>query len=817
MAAPSSKPIDPRELSDIFYALVEHSFAAIYVIQDFGFVYANPQTARLLGYDLATLTSGKVALDALVAPEDWPRVREGIARRQRGDEGAARYRFRAQHRDGHLLNVEIFTAPAIFRGRPAVMATLLDLSEQLVVEHDLEEQIHFMEQLLDAIPSPIFYKDSALRYAGCNLAFAQAHGKRKDEIIGKGVYDIAATPLADRYDLADRELLEAGGTQEYLAQVRFASGQLHDVKFTKAVYCARNGEVQGLVGVMLDVTDLKYNEEQLHLAARVFETTREAIVITDARGNILRVNNAFAEITGWNETEVLGRTPSFLKSGRHGADFYADLWCEVLRRGSWRGEIWNRRKNGEIYPARLSISATRDGRGNITHFIAISTDISQHKEAEARINHLAHYDALTGLPNRAFLQEQLGQLLAGANPLPLALMLLDLDRLKQINDSLGHAAGDSVIQAMAERLGRMMGPRDVICRHLGDQFALLFAEVADSREAKRIAERLLAAVLAPIELGERQLALSASIGIGLFPGDGDNAAALLRNTDTALHHAKTEGRNTFQFYRAEMNAASLERLVFEQSLRQALARGEFALYYQPQVALADGHLIGTEALLRWQHPELGLVAPSRFIALAEETGLIVDIGRWVLEQACRQTAAWSQAHGASLRVAVNLSAVQFQSVDLVGVVEAALAAAGLPPAQLELELTESMLMRDADQASTMLHRLKTLGIQLAIDDFGTGYSSLAYLRHFPLDTLKIDRSFVLEMEQDRSAVAIIDSVIALSRSLGLATVAEGVETKGQRDLLRERRCDIGQGFLFSKPVSADELEAGLADGFWGLR
>jgi len=811
----------PEELEDIFRTLVDNAFTAIYIIQDWRFAYVNPRTADLLGYSRAELLSGEIPLEQLVAGEDWELVQTRMRQRLAGGAPEARYRFRVRRRDGRLLPVQIFSSSICFRGRPALLATLMDLTDLLQMEAHLAEQLHFMEQLLDAIPSPIFYKGMDGRYLGCNQAFAETLGQDKAGIVGRSVYDLAPADLAARYAAADRELLQAGGTQSYETQVQYADGRRRDMHFYKAVFRHQDGEPGGLVGAMLDITRLKRKEAALELAERVFDASSEGILITDADGRILRTNRAFCDMTGYSEAEALGQTPAFIKSGRHDMAFYSALWQQVFLEGRWQGEIWNRRKDGEVYPAWLSISAARNETGQITNFIGISTDISRHKEAEAHINRLAYFDTLTGLPNRALLQDRLDQAIALARASRqgerhVVVMFLNLDRLKHVNDSLGHASGDRVIQIMAERLTGLLGPQVTVSRHVGDQFALIFTELPGSRAAAAMAEQLLQTVQAPVELGEQQFSLTASIGISLFPGDGEDGAALLRNADAALHHAKLASRGSFQFYRDEMNAASLERLVFEQSLRHALERGELELFYQPQFELEGGQLIGMEALLRWRHPDLGLVPPDRFIPLAEETGLIVPIGRWVLQEACRQAAAWSRLFAAPLRMAVNLSATQFVAEDLVGVVRQALEQSGLPPAQLELELTESTLMGNADQATATLRELKGLGVLLAVDDFGTGYSSLAYLRRFPLDTLKIDRSFVLDMERDANAGAITQAVVALGRSLGLITVAEGVETQAQEAILKALHCTVGQGYLFSRPIPAAELESAIGAGRWPL-
>jgi diguanylate cyclase (GGDEF)-like protein/PAS domain S-box-containing protein len=560
-------------------------------------------------------------------------------------------------------------------------------------------------------------------------------------------------------------------------------------------------------------------EEKLRQVACVFESTSEGIVLADAQARILAVNRAFTEITGYRESEVLGQNPRILQSGRHDPAFYRALWSELLATGQWRGEVWNRRKDGEVYPEWLNLSAVRDAAGNTTHYVAVFSDVGHIKRTQQALDFLVHHDPLTKLPNRALFRDRLehGLQRARRSAKQLALLLLDLDRFKVVNDTLGHPLGDALLRAIAERLRAATSESDTLARLGGDELALLLEDDASAQNAAFAARRLQALFAQPLALGEHELVVTASIGISLFPFDGDDADTLIRHAERAMYEAKTLGRNTYRFFGPGLAAGVLDTLVMESALRVAVTRGQLVLHYQPQVDMGSGALLGVEALVRWCHPDLGLVSPGRFIPLAEEIGVIGEIGNWVLTEACGQMAAWDAQGLAVPRVAVNLSVQQIERGDLVRIVSETLGAAGLAPGRLELEVTESLIMREPERAQAVLRDLMDLGVQIAVDDFGTGYSSLSYIKRLSLDRLKIDRSFVGDIGVDVGSEAIVRAVIALARSLGLETVAEGVEREDQAALLRREGCEIAQGYLYGYPVSGSELLAGWAGRAVGVR
>ena len=573
------------------------------------------------------------------------------------------------------------------------------------------------------------------------------------------------------------------------------------------------GQLLGAVISSRDISERKHAEEERRLALQVFENSREAIMITDAQARILSVNRAFSDTTGYRADQVMGQTPHLLASGRHGRDFYQKLWHALVTEGHWQGEIWNRRKNGEIYPEWLGISAVYDTLGELTHYVGIFSDLSERKASADRIEFLAHHDPLTALPNRHLLHDRLERALfrAERTQAGVALLCLDLDRFTLINDSLGHDLGDQLLQMVAIRLHKALRETDTVSRQGGDEFLILLPDTGQDGAACVVRNLLRGLESQPFYVAEHRLVVTASIGVSLYPEHGSSREALLRQAGVALHYAKSGGGNTYRFFSIDMESNTLERLQLETDLRLALERNEFMLYYQPQVELASGRIVGAEALLRWRHAERGLIAPGQFIPIAESSGLILPIGDWVLREACRQNRAWEQAGLPRISVAVNLSALQFQRVDLLDEVSQALAAAGLRSDSLELELTESILIQNIENTLRIVERLRLLGLRLAIDDFGTGYSSLSYLQKLAVHTLKIDQSFVQGLVSDASgSAAIIRAIIQLAHSLKLITVAEGVETAAQLAFLREQGCDQVQGYYFSRPLPADDFAGLLA-------
>lgn len=596
---------------------------------------------------------------------------------------------------------------------------------------------------------------------------------------------------------------EHGTIDGFNAPMRRRDGSVRWFRYTGTLY----PELGYLEGVAIDVTEEHVALEEVKLAASVFDGTTEGILITDREGRILRVNESFTRITGYTQEEVLLKAPSVLKSERHDTDFYKNLWHELLANEHWSGEIWNRRKDGELFVARQNISLVRDSQGEISQFIGIFTDITEHKQVEERIVHLAHYDALTDLPNRLLFQDRCEHAIdkASRDRSHMAVLFLDLDGFKDINDTLGHPIGDKVLKVIAERLAATTRREDTVARLGGDEFTMVVEELDSPQDAAIIAEKLLESLHDPIMVQDHQFHLTASIGISIYPDDGADTTTLVRNADTAMYRAKEQGRNGYQFYTRELTSSAFERVLLEGQLREALERGEFQLVYQPQIDLPSGAVIGVEALLRWHNPAIGSIPPGRFIPIAERSGLIEPIGAWVLEHACQQLRQWQNNGVPIRRMSVNISGVQLQRSEFVKEVERIVGANGINTAHLELEVTESFIMTHSDEAISALTQLRALGITLAVDDFGTGYSSLSYLKSLPIHRIKIDQSFVRDIPEDSNDEAITRAIIALSHNLQLQVIAEGVESAAQHQFLLNEGCDEAQGYYFGRPLPADQI------------
>ncbi|MEG3641418.1 putative bifunctional diguanylate cyclase/phosphodiesterase, partial [Magnetococcus sp. PR-3] len=524
------------------------------------------------------------------------------------------------------------------------------------------------------------------------------------------------------------------------------------------------------------------------------------------------INPAFCAISGYERHEVLGLNPGFSKSDRHDSQFYTQMWEDLKEHGSWSGEIWDRRKNGELYPKRLRINTVTDLQGNPRYYVGIFSDITTAKQAEQRLETLAFQDSLTQLPNRTLFHDRLQQEIRSSRRQrkQFALFFIDLDLFKRVNDTFGHSVGDQLLIAVGQRLTHMVRDNDVVARMGGDEFTIIASDIKHAEAAAQVAQKITQKLSEPVELNGRRLLIGASVGIALYPDDGDNQEDLMRHADAAMYHAKQKRERGFAFFNSEMDAQSQRRMMLESSLEQALQNKQgLILHYQPQIDLPTGALIGVEALVRWQHPTEGLLMPGQFIAIAEESGLIIPMGLQLLEQACAQLRQWRD-HGRmppELRMSVNLSSHQIRGEVLPGQIEALLETYQLEPHWLELEITETVMMENAQQSVPLIKALKDIGVRLAIDDFGTGYSSLSYLSRFDVDVLKIDRSFIQPLgSDDRYALPMVNGIQSLARSLHLEVVAEGVETDYQADVMRQLGCPIGQGYLFSRPADAATIE-----------
>ncbi len=694
----------------------------------------------------------------------------------------------------------------------------LEQSEQRArqSERALRQERDLTQRYLDTVQAIMVALDAEGHITMVNRKGCETLGQAESALLGQNWF---ATCLPQpegmdvRYPAFKRTMASELGGEKYLeSAILCHDGSRRLIAWRNAYLRDETGAIVGTLGSGQDITERKAMEDQLRLAGAVSQHCTEGILVTDAEVNIIAVNPAFTAITGYSREEVLGQNPRMLHSGRQDPAFYQELWAELHENGQWRGEIWNRRKSGEIYPELLGISAVHDELGQVVNYLAVLTDIKDFKHIQDELAFLAHHDPLTSLPNRTLFNELLGQAIVRVTrtETQLALLLLDLDRFKNVNDSLGHAVGDRLLVEVAQRLKETLRGVDIVSRIGGDEFNLLLDQLDAPADAGLAAERLIAAIAQPYEIDGNMLYVGASIGITLWPSDAHDIPTLHRNADTALHHAKAEGRGTYRYFAKELAESARARQAMETLLRQAMDEGQLELHYQPQVILHDGRLMGVEALARWNSPTQGAVSPARFIPLAEETGLIVALGDWALKTACQQMRHWLEGADAPSYVAVNVSAMQLTRGNLVESVRAALFDSGIDPGHLELEITESFVMTSPDAAMATLDALKALGVRMAIDDFGTGYSSLAYLKRLPVSRLKVDQGFVRDMLEDANDLAIVTAVISLGHSLGLDVLAEGVETEAHAEKLRLLGCDAAQGWLYGRPGPASALASAKA-------
>ena len=692
------------------------------------------------------------------------------------------------------------------------------LTEEIAEHRLAEAEVLRFKNVLDNTLDMIFmFEPESLRFVYVNQGAVLSMNYSREELLGMTPYQIK--PLIPEQNFRQLIAPLLSGEQSSL---RFDTmhRRKDDTDFPVSIFIQQVKERDGsglFVAIVSDITERRQAEADQRIAASAFES-QESLIITDADGVILRVNQAFTKTTGYTAEEVVGQTPSLLKSGRHDADFYRAMWKTIHRSGKWQGEIWDRRKNGEIYPKWLTISAVKDANGGVTHYVGSHLDITERKAAEEKIRHLAFYDSLTQLPNRRLLMDRLQQALAASarSGRSGALLFLDLDNFKSLNDTLGHGIGDLLLQQVAQRLESCVRESDTVARLGGDEFvvvleALSYDPLEAAEQAEAIGEKILATLYQPYRLATQEYQSSASIGVVLFNGQQSSLEELLKQADIAMYQAKKAGRNTVRFFDPKMQAAVEAHAVLSAELHQAVEKQQFQLHYQIQVDDANRPL-GAEVLIRWIHPERGFVSPAQFIPLAEETDLILHIGGWVLDTACAQLKAWQQdALTRDLSLSVNVSARQFRQADFLTQVQAAVQKHGIKPDLLKLELTESALAEDIERIIEIMNALKEVGIRFSLDDFGTGFSSLQYLRQLPLAQLKIDQSFVIDMNAD-SDNTIVQTIIAMAKSLKLGVIAEGVETEKQRQLLSSYGCQYYQGYLFSKPIPIEQFEALLKQG-----
>ncbi|MCW8835854.1 MAG: EAL domain-containing protein [Rhodospirillales bacterium] len=694
-----------------------------------------------------------------------------------------------------------------------VLGIATDVSEIQQTDDMLQRTLIENQMILDSAKIGIAHASNG-RIVSANKNMAKLFGYSETDIVGvknlrlyknPGEYDVDVKAAEACFTkgisfVAERQMCRSDGTTFW---ARFHSNAVDPGD--------RN---RGLIVVLEDISASHVAVEQARLANAVFNATIEGIMVTDHDNLVVSVNPAFSTITGYSEAEIIGKDPGMLGSDHHDAEFFADMWRKLSEDGRWEGEIWNRRKNGEIFPIWLSVAVVPDSEGNPAQYVSVFADLSSRKAAEEQLHFQANYDTLTGLPNRQLLQDRLEQAIfhAAAEKARAVLLYIDLDNFKFINDSLGHDFGDRLLVELSRRIVGCVEAGVTVSRTGGDEFMVILPDLRSFEGGNTIIKDILAEISHPLILEghDQPIVMTASAGVAVYPVDGTTVGELIRNADTACFHAKEAGRNACQFFTEDMNERARERISIEAKLRSAIEKEEFVLHYQPKVDLRTGHLVGMEALVRWVHATEGLISPDRFIPVAEDTGLIVPLGEWVMRQACIQTRKWHNAGYERLRCAVNLSGRQFQKASLVEDVLNILEETGLPSSGLEIEITESAIMQDTKESLRILSAFTDMGIALTIDDFGTGYSSLSYLRGFPVTTLKIDKSFVRDIDEPGGG-KLAAAVVAIGQSMNLKVVAEGVETETQLAYLRQQWCDQMQGYLYSRPLPADEFESLLKE------
>jgi diguanylate cyclase (GGDEF)-like protein/PAS domain S-box-containing protein len=679
------------------------------------------------------------------------------------------------------------------------------LREQSEQEHAL------LRGVIDSIPDLFFFKTVESVYLGCNKAFEKYFGVAESAIIGKTAFNFVDDATASSFQKMDQEMLALNQPCINEEWITYPDGRKVCLEILRTPYSSVDGKPLGLIGIGRDITERKRLEDGMRVASMVYQSSGEGMLVTDAGNRIVAINPACARISGYSFEEVVGKDPGIFKSGRQDKSFYQAMWQAINTVGYWHGEIWDRRKNGEIYAKWLTINSLHADDGTLNGYVALFSDITEKKQSEELIWRQANFDMLTGLPNRRMFRDRLEHEIKKEHRagLALALMFIDLDHFKEINDTLGHHVGDDLLVEAGRRISACTRESDTVARLGGDEFTIILSQLTDNSHVEEIAQTIIARLAEPFLLGDEIAYVSASIGITLYPSDARDVEQLLKNADQAMYVAKSQGRNRFSYFTSALQEAAQNRLRVINDLHGALADNQFRVYFQPIVDLASGRIHKAEALVRWQHPERGMVGPFEFIALAEETGLIIEIGNWVFQESARWAKRWSEMCPDGFQVSVNKSPVQFKTEG--NTCEetwlAYLDELGLSGASIVIEITEGLLLNADMQVADKLLKFRDAGIQVAIDDFGTGYSSLAYLKKFDIDYLKIDQSFVRDLATDPESMALSEAIIVMAHKLGLKVIAEGVETEEQKDLLDAAGCDYVQGYLFSRPVPPEEFEA----------
>ena len=797
-----------RSSEDHYKGLIESLSAVAWEarLDDDTYTYVSPQAEAMLGYPVSDWLSPGF-WKRILHPDDLPRTQAWRKKEVRaGHDHSLDYRVITA--DGSTLWLRDIASITTHNQQAVLRGLMINISETKQIEEALllsEEK--FAKAFHASLDGLLLSRQSDGLIIEINEGFSRLIGYDSTSALYHSTLELQLwVDPQERVELL--EVLQKNGfVRDFTCHIRHKEGQVRLCEISS--YPLMIGADDCILTIVHDITERHQMQEKLLQTATVFESTAEGIIFTDPEQKITAVNRAFTEITGYSEIEVLGQTPRILASGQHDKLFFASMWYQLLSADNWQGEISNRRKSGEIYPSWMTISAVRNNQNLVTHFVAVFSDISTLKIAQERLDHQAHHDPLTNLPNRLLFESRVRQILSDQrrNDQYSAILFLDLDRFKNINDSLGHPVGDQLLRGIATRLTEQLRDIDTVARLGGDEFIVLLPGLKHPNDAQMIAEKLLSSFNEPFLTDESELFISASIGTSIYPDDGDDVATLIKNADIAMYHSKLKGRNRVERYSNDLNSQARARILLGQELRRALERGQVVLLYQPKVRLRDHTLAGAEALLQWDHPLLGDISHERLIHLAEENGMIIQIGDWMLEQTCQQLHSWNQEYKPFGPVSINLSSAQLHQPGLMEHIQQLLETCKLKPDSLKLKITETFLTGQTEQAFEALHRLKQLGVQLSIDNFGTGNSSLSYLKRLPLDTLKIDPSFVHGLPDATNDAAIVNAIIALGHSMNFTIIADGVETLEQQAFLAQAGCELIQGEIVSPPLLPDKFAA----------
>ncbi|VVC84354.1 PAS domain S-box protein [Sideroxydans sp. CL21] len=799
-----------RESEEQFRALVEQSLAGIYILQDGQLRYVNPGFAAIFGYNSPDALIDMVPAIELVIPQDREKVLEITSKREPGESDAIHYTTKGLRRDGASIDLEVYGRRYQYAGHTAIIGMLLDITarKQAQAQRDL-----FSDALRQSA-HPLLLADAEFQITYVNPAFSNLFGYPLADVAGRHVSLII--PATGKYTSERDEIiihLQESGNWSGEVDRLASDGSLIPTAVTIALIRGEGGKCAGYVASYLDLRPLREKELTLRKLSLAVEQSPESIYITDLNGNIEYVNESFVRNTGYGLNEIIGRNPRILHSGKTPRSTHEDLWQNLLAGNTWQGEFYNKRKDGSEYTEHAIISPIRQPDGRITHYVSVQEDITEKKRAEAEINRLAFYDTLTGLPNRSLLLERMAQTLAMTRRFShhSAMISFNIDRFKTINDAGGQTLGDALLRAVSERLIYSMREGDVVARISGDEFGILLTDLSPQHQtaahlALHISEKIHSGLREPLHIGNEHLALTACLGIALFPeSDEDQPLDILRRANTALHHAKTRGRGQTAFFEGALDEIAKQRFDIERELHQAITADELRVFLQPQVDAA-GSIVGAEALVRWQHPQRGLVAPGAFIPIAEESNLIVEIGNWVFTEVCRLLTREDMV-ALPIRIAVNISPRHFRQPDFIDQIKNGLASTGADPTHLTLEVTEGLVIDNINDVIAKMTELSAMGIHFSMDDFGTGYSSLSYLKRLPIHELKIDKSFIQDLTIDPEDDALVEAILAVAKLMHVKVVAEGVETVEQAAFLNLRGPVIHQGYLFGKPELAETVIA----------